>query len=263
MKRFSLLLLLLIIPFFVIGQSVKINDGEVLVNKEPYCLVEGEKDFPKDFIIKALDGTVLLSVKQEFVPATEQISYTYFIIKNHLNEEEFQIDQQIGNAVKLIIRSLYKNEVIVDNTIDEAGLKKYKTKNAGDFKEKYEKIAKIDNPSKPSNDKEGEEETKDELTERDRNDNIYIFGKTIKQGTTEIGSYKKEAKALQGQIIDVFIIYDVNNRLIARAEKGQFGEVIACVTKKDNEKRTLTTTSNLDSSVIEIIVKELIEYMYL
>lgn len=267
MKQLSLLFFFSIVSLLAQSQDIKAKKGKVTIDKQLYCLYEEESSqilFAKNYTISSIDETELFFIKRESVQVGETVAL-YIVFRNLQTKEEFEIDQPAtSNTLKFIMKQFYKNEVLNNSGINTEGLEKFKLKYAGDFKAKYE--AEADRAAQAQPDviiiNEGEEESY-ELTERNRNANIYIIGKKIKQGTTEIGTYTRTSKAENGTIMETFVIYDINNRLIARIEKEQFGEVVTYVTKKDNKKRTFTIKSNLDRDVIEEVVKELIDYMYL
>ena len=266
MKQFSLLILFSIVSFLAQSQDIKVKKGRVTIDKELYCLYDEESSnilFAKNYTIKSVDGTELFFVKRESVQVGETVAL-YIVFLNLQTEEEFEIDQPMtGSTLKFIMKHFYNSEVLSNEGINEDGLEKFKMKYAGEFKAKYEAEADRITQSKPDVIIINGDENEYELTERNRNATIYIFGKTIKQGTVAIGTYARQTELEEGEIIEVFVIYDINNRLIARAEKKQFGEVVSFVTKKDNEKRTLRVTSTLERDTVEAIVRELIEYMYL
>lgn len=266
MKQLIILLAACLLQSIAFGQNVKIKKGKASVNKVPYCIIDIDRKIASSYTIKTLDGTELFFVKRAYVTSVDSWSRTYFVVTRlDGTEEKFEID--FAYKMKdFLVKSFYNNGVIKDNAINEDGFKKFKLKYKGDFKAQYEAEAERVAQSKPDVvvvQGEGSEAETAELTERDRTGQIFIMGKTIKQSSVVIGKYEKSTDAREGSIYDNYKIYNDKGRLIAQIEQEQFSKTATYITLKDNRKHSIEVKTLLDSDLIEAIIKELIDYMYI
>jgi len=117
--------------------KVKIKDGIVSVNREPYVKLV-EKNY-KDFYIQNLDGKELLLATRgsTIVPRYDQeagryhdlTTYYYMIRFTESGEEAKVIEYKEGAYKSLnkkaVIKTLFKNDVIIANEIDSVAESKY------------------------------------------------------------------------------------------------------------------------------------------
>lgn len=244
------------------AQTVKIKDDIATVNGTPYCIIEKSGNILiNNFSIKGLDKKELIFVRGESVNLSEKESKAFYILTVLETEETFEIELQIGMA-KFLVKEFYNNEVIQENKINEAGLKKFKLKYGGNFKEKYLQEAGLNAGTNISPTNQNSE-TEYLITERNRGANVFVINGKVTQGGKEIATYKTDSKAADGKIIKTIKIYNMANQLVAQAENGNFEENLTFITLKDNKKHQVKATSSLESHAVEAIIKELVEYLYL
>lgn len=266
MMRFFWVFCLLQMTFLAQSQSVKTKKGEVFIDNELYCLYEETSSnilFSKNITIKSIDNTELFFVRREMVRIKEEDIRLYAVVINLENSDEFEIEEPMSNTLKFLVKNFYANKVIVDNSINEEGLNRFKLKFAGEFKAKYEAEAARARGAMSDVVIVNVGATDDVLVERNRKAAIFITNKKIKQDLVEIGSYTMTSRVSDGKITNEYRIFDVNNRLIAMVEKEKFGTELQYVTMKDNHKHNLRTETNIDEEVIKTVVKELVDFLYI
>ncbi len=246
---------LFFVPIF--SQDVKIKDNKATIDGTPYCMIIEDGGLSKRYTIKSLDDKELFFVKAESLIVNGQsvVFYTMTILDT---EENFEISLLSLRMGKLLVKTLYENGVIKDNKIDEEGLKKFKIKYKTNLREQYSNRA--SSPTIVVNQGSKGEYV---IVERDTKAAIFVISKTIKQDFKVIGTYTEEKSSENGKLYDIIKIYNSENQLISQINKETFSKEITFITLKDNRKHSVTASSNLTVTVVEAVVKELIEYIYL
>ena len=257
MKHLTAMLLGCFFTMTLFAQTIKIKDNIATVNGTPYCIIEKSGTLVSNYSIKSLDGNELIYIKTEVLNLPSKEVKTYHVVTVLETEETFEMEVRFGMA-KFLAKEFYNNEVIQENKINADGLKKFKIKYAGNFREKYLQEANLNTNATAEN-----SNTEYLITERNRNANLFVINGKVTQGGKEIATYKTDSKAAGGEIIKTIKIYNMANQLVAQAENGNFKENITFITLKDNKKHQVKASSSLESNVVEAIINELAEYLYL
>lgn len=255
----QLLFVLMNFLFFapIFSQDFKIKDGKATVDGLPYCTIIEDGGLSKRYTIKSLDNKELLFVKSESLIVDGQ-SIFFYTMTVFETEENFEIGFVSLRMSKFLVKSMYENGVIKDNKIDEEGLKKFKLKYETNQREQYS-----NRRYSPTVVVNQEPQGKYVIVERDTKAAIFIISKTIKQDFKVIGTYTEEKSSENGKLYDIIKIYNSENQLVAQINKETFSKEVTFITLKDNRKHSVTASSNLTVAVVEAVVKELTEYVYL
>jgi hypothetical protein len=261
MKHLTAILLGCFFTMTLSAQTIKIKDDIATVDGTPYCIIEKSGTLVNNYSIKSLDKNELIYIKTEVLNLPSKEVQTYHVVTILETEETFEIEVRFGMA-KFLVKEFYDNKVIQENKINPDGLKKFKIKYAGNFREKYLQEANLNinvNVTTPN----PNPNTEYLITERNRNANLFIINGKVSQGGKEIATYKTDSKAADGKILKTIKVYNMANQLVAQAENGNFEENITFITLKDNKKHQVKATSSLENNVVEAIINELAEYLYL
>lgn len=259
MKHLTAILFCCFFTMTLFAQTIKIKDNIATVDGTPYCIIEKSGTLVNNYSIKGLDKNELIYIKAEVLHLPSKEIQTYYVVTILETEETFELAAQFGMA-KFLAKEFYNNEVIQENKINPEGLKKFKIKYGGNFREKYLQEANLNANSNATAENSNTEYL---ITERNRNANLFVINGKVTQGGKEIATYKTDSKAADGKIIKTIKIYNMANQLVAQAENGNFEENITFITPKDNRKHQVKASSSLESNVVEAIINELSEYLYL
>ena len=259
MKHLAIALFACLYSMTLFGQTIKIKDNLATVDGTPYCIIEKSGALASNYSIKSLDNTELIFIKTEALHLPSKEVQTYHVVTVLETGETFEMEVRFGMA-KFLAKEFYNNEVIQENKINAEGLKKFKIKYAGNFRERYLQEANLNGNTTTTAENANIEYL---IVERNRNANIFVINGKVTQGSEDIATYKTDSKPTGGKIIKTIKIYNMANQLVAQAENGTFEETITFITLKDNKKHQVKASSSLESTVVETIISELVEYFYL
>jgi len=255
---------ILFLSTLAFGQSVKIKGEKVLVDKQLYCYLEkgGNAMSVWTYTIKNLQEKELMFLKSTTVEISEGNLKAYYTVTITDTEETFEIEHFMGFK-KDFIRKLYKFEVIQNNKINEAGLKKYKRTYAGNFQEQYEKEANRSANSTTTKVIVVNNTDNYIIVERDKSSLLFISNGKVKQDFKQIATFKVEKENINNEKLDVIYIYNINNQLVAKGFTDSFEESVTIFIFGVREEYLVMSKSSLDSHKVEVIMELLIEKLYI
>ncbi len=258
MKSRNIILVLLLLPFIVQAQSVKIKKGQVLIDKKWYASTDCGGAFVGDCKVKTPDGKIFATLILNTIPEGEGEVSIYEI--TFLNTD-YKAQQQITLGYpKKLMKEFYEFEVLKNGKTNMDGIKNfaqaYSKDLIADYKGETSEVG-----SSPSIEKNN----KYKLVERDRTKNISLSNKEIKQADEKIGYYSYRKFHDNAIIKEEYKFYLPDGKLIAKAVMEHFGKDIPCqlTTIKDNDNRTITVDSTFEKERVEIMVKYLVARYYL
>ncbi len=230
------------------AQKVEIEGEDVLVNGASWCKIYKTKGIlESDFTLGTPTGKKFL-----FLKYSNESCIATWMGKG--------ISTKVGNEAcfpKMLVKQLYSLDVLEDGEINETALQDFfavSGVSASLSEEEEEEEGAVTGSSGSSGGYE--------LVERDRNKNVSIFGETIRQDFTDIGTINKNTSYSNGQTIIEYVISLPNGQMVATVKFAGLNSVKAeIITAKDNKRHLITCSSTLGRE--EDAAKYLIRLLYL
>lgn len=227
-------------------QSAEVSLDTLFYKGLPNCIYKiTDKSFigPNEISVFSLKNNIeCFKIKMMSVGEGSATVYTWKWVVTLPNNNTV-IDTKFGEMPYDLIA---KYKVMNDSSINENGLKTFVSMEAID---KTVKVQIVQPNAKPL------------LVERNRTASIIIINESIKQDNQQIGVIKSSTKTQNGNMTEVYFIYNMQNVLIATAENEAFmGHHWHVVTASNNQMGHINSSSLEDKNDI---VKYLIENLYL
>jgi hypothetical protein len=229
------------------AQKVEIEGEDVLVNGASWCKIYKTKGIlESDFTLGTPAGKKFL-----FLKYSNESCIATWMGKG--------ISTKVGNEAcfpKMLVKQLYSLDVLEDGMVNESALQDFFAVSgaSASLSEDDDEEGAVTGSSGSSGGYE--------LVERDRSKDVSIFGETIRQDFTDIGTINKNTSYSNGQSITEYVISLPNGQMVATVKFAGLNSVKAeIITAKDNKRHLITCGSTLGRE--EDAARYLIRLLYL
>jgi hypothetical protein len=251
MKKLLLLGLLSAYSCICLAQKVSYKSETIYKDETPYALM---KKVGSDFSIKTMSGKEVIFLKDS--------GHYYEVIFRESGQKAYMEGGTFVGAKK-IAKNIVENDLVGAESINAESEKR--------FVQIYDKVP--ENPLAKVNVFANDDKQKDEnkapqgnnlnykMVERERKGEVKVFGKTIQQNFTDLGTFTKENDFHNDT--DIYSIFLPDGTKIAEGKLKEDTKVVKLVTLKDNEMHTvMLNETTFDSDVVKQIATYLIERYY-
>lgn len=249
--QFFLVLSLMTLP--IIGQKVEIEGEDVIVNGSAWCKIYKPKGIlESNFTLATPAGKKFLLMKYD-----EGACNATWLGKGASYPVE-------SNAClpKYLIKQLYNLDILEDGNLSESALQDFfassgasAASSLGEEDDEEEEGAVMGSSNTGGS-------TGYNLVNRNRDKMVQIFGETIRQDFTDIGTISKKTSYTNGQSNTEYTISLPDGQLVATAKFVGMNSLKAeIITAKDNRRHSISCTSSINRD--KEVAQHLIRLLYL
>ncbi|CAN5328531.1 hypothetical protein BH09BAC5_BH09BAC5_17340 [soil metagenome] len=222
----------------------------------PYAVLKSKKKMmATDFTLFSLNGKELVDIPYECVNNAASSSgsdcYNAFLFLQSGKRGEVQLEMWV-KIEELIV----ENDLVKDNDVNPAGENKFLMKYPPKFSNKAQNttVVIVNNGGTGST----TQSTSYATVDRNRSAAISLYGEELKQDFKTIGTAKKVSSPENGKLFYIISFYLPDGTKIAEAKGEGFNATEwRVVTMKDNQSRSVTTTSNQQEKQIAKYLSDL------
>lgn len=147
MKNITILMCLfcLSLSLNVSAQKIKIKDDKILVDKQPFALIESEGFVVKDYTISTLDGTVIVFAKfnqypEDFIANASGYYEVKFMESELVTEME---NSSLKSFAKVLVKKMIDTKLLESNTLNVENIAVFYKKYHENLSEKLDRHKEI------------------------------------------------------------------------------------------------------------------------